>query len=126
MLKPSKSQQKVGTYKGVAVFSKRFGHNKFQSLDADGQKQFQITNEMVQWFTKLIFIDNQKMNYDAKKGCKRLGINPLEFKEKTMEEFKYNSKLGDTDQIIEMRYIHAESQRRKKLKILAEFIRNNK
>jgi hypothetical protein len=45
-----------------------------------------------------------------------------------LDEFKYNAKteFGVTEQVIEIRYIHFESRRRKKLKILAEYMRNNK
>lgn len=57
-----------------------------------------------------------------------MGINPIDLKEKTLEEFKFNSKYetNATEQVIEIRYIHFESRRRRKLKILAEYIRNNK
>ena len=57
-----------------------------------------------------------------------MGINPFDLKEKTIEEFKYEAKHDPnaTDQVVEIRYIHYESRRRKKLKILAEYLRNNK
>ena len=66
------------------------------------------------------------MNLEAKRACVSLAINPHDLHEKTIQEFKYNSKPGETEKIIEMRYIHFESKRRKKLKILAEYIRNNR
>lgn len=65
------------------------------------------------------------MNLDAKKACNSVGINMHELNEKTLEEFKHTSK-GETDKIIEMRFIHQESKRRKKLKIIAEYIKNNR
>jgi len=41
------------------------------------------------WYLKLVFIDTglSKLTYDAKKGCERLGINPNDLFEKTLEEF---------------------------------------
>lgn len=67
------------------------------------------------------------MNFEAKKAVDRVGINPLDLQEKTLEEFKHQAKdEGVTDEIIEMRYFHHENRRRKKLKILADYIRNNR
>ena len=40
-----------------------------------------------------------------------------------MEEIKYNASSNDTDEILEMRYNHYETRRRKKLKILADYIK---
>ena len=65
------------------------------------------------------------MNVEAKKACRVIGIQPQDLQEKTIQEFQYNAK-NETAKIVEMRYIHHESKRRKKLKILAENIRNNR
>ena len=43
-----------------------------------------------------------------------------------MEEFKYNAGPNDTEMILEMRFVQHENRRRKKLKILNEFIKRNK
>jgi hypothetical protein len=77
---------------------------------------------------KTIFADPQftKLNYEAKKACKKQGIDPNDLNEKTMEEFKYNAGPHDTDIILEMRYVQYENRRRKKLRILNEFIKRNR
>ena len=77
---------------------------------------------------KSIFVDPQftKLNCESKKACKKQGIDPLDLIEKTMEEFKYNSGPNDTDIILEMRFVQYENRRRKKLKILNEFIKRNR
>ena len=67
------------------------------------------------------------MNYEAKRAVDRVGINPHDLQEKTLEEFKHNAKDENvTDEIVRMRYFHYENRRRKKLKILADYIRNNR
>ena len=55
---------------------------------------FEITNEMVTWFNKQIYTDqnNTKMTVDAKKACKIVGIYPHDLHEKTIQEFQYNLK----------------------------------
>ncbi len=65
------------------------------------------------------------MNVEAKKACKSMGINLHDLHEVTLLELK-NSLNGESEKIIEMRYIHKDSNRRKKLKILADYVRNNK
>jgi hypothetical protein len=49
-----------------------------------------------------------------------------ELKEKTLEEFKYHAGPNDSKEILEMRYVHYENRRRKKLKIIVEYIKRNK
>ena len=58
----------------------------------------EISNEQTAWYTKQIFIDPtiQKLSFEAKRACDRVGINPADLKEKTLEEFKFNSKF-DSD-----------------------------
>mmetsp|Transcript_17449 Transcript_17449/g.26884 ORF Transcript_17449/g.26884 Transcript_17449/m.26884 type:complete len:84 (+) Transcript_17449:197-448(+) len=57
-----------------------------------------------------------------------MGINPNDLLEKTIEEFKYTARNQKevTDQIIEMRFGHYEMRRRKKLRILGDYIKANK
>ena len=91
--------------------------------------QYTVSLEQATWFQKQIFIDlnTYKMNYEAKRAVDRVGINPHDLQEKTLEEFKHNAKDENvTDEIIRMRYFHYENRRRKKLKILADYIRNNR
>ena len=77
---------------------------------------------------KQIFADPQctKLSYEAKKACKKQGIEMIELKEKTLEEFKYNAGPNDSSEILEMRHVHYENRRRKKLKIIVEYIKRNK
>jgi hypothetical protein len=56
-----------------------------------------------------------------------VGINAIDLMEKTQEEFNYRAR-GEkvTPDIISMRYYHFENRRRKKLKIVAEYIKKNR
>ena len=47
--------------------------------------------------------------------AKKQGIEQIELKEKTFEEFKYNAAPNDTDEILQMRTVHYENRRRKKI-----------
>ena len=77
---------------------------------------------------KTIFADPActKLNYEAKKACTKNGIDPNDLQEKTIDEFKYNRAPNETEEILEMRLVHYENRRRKRLKILNEFIKRNK
>jgi hypothetical protein len=77
---------------------------------------------------KSIFADPTftKLNFEAKKACKKQGIEPNELKEKTFEEFKYNAGPNDTEEILQMRTVHYENRRRKKLRIINDFIKRNR
>ena len=67
-----------------------------------------------------------KLNFEAKKACKKNGIDPIDLQEKTIDEFKYKGDPNETEEILEMRLVHYENRRRKKLKIINEFIKRNK
>ena len=69
------------------------------------------------------------MYYEAKRALDRVGINADDLIERPLEEFQYAAKRerqGVTDEVIEMRYRHYEFRRRKKLKIVGEYLRANK
>lgn len=71
------------------------------------------------------------MHLEAKRACERVGVNPQDLVEKQYEQVKYEAKFENksnniTDKIIDMRYYHLESRRRKKLKLVSEYIRNNR
>ena len=68
---------------------------------------------------------------EARRACERVGVNPQDLVEKPYEQVKYeanseNKSNAITDKIVDMRYYHLESRRRKKLKLVAEYIRNNR
>ena len=56
-----------------------------------------MSAEQAAWYTKQVFIDveKNKMTYDAKKVCERLGVDPLDLVEKTLAEFKSLSKINN-------------------------------
>ena len=68
-----------------------------------------------------------KLTYEAKRAVERVGVNPLDLMEKTIEEFNYKAK-GDilTPEIMQIRFYHFENRRRKKLRIVADYIKNNR
>ena len=75
----------------------------------------------------MIFIDvnANKLHFEGKKACERVGVNPLDLIEKSMDEFQYNARNQsnqETEEIVRMRYNHYENRRRKKLKIVFDEI----
>jgi hypothetical protein len=69
------------------------------------------------------------MYYEAKRALDRVGIIADDLIEKPLEEFQHAAKRERstvTDEVIEMRYRHFENRRRKKLKIVCEYLRTNK
>ena len=93
--------------------------------------EFTIPLDEALRYQKVIFIDPaiNKMYYEAKKAIDRVGINPEDLIERTQEEFEKTAKREKqivTDEVIEMRYKHFENRRRKKMKIVAEYLRSNK
>lgn len=97
-------------------------------MSTNQNRQNEITKEMANQFMKQIFADPaySKLNYEAKKACKKNGLDVEDLQEKTIEEFKYNRGPNDTDEILEMRHVHYENRRRKKLKIICDFIKRNR
>jgi len=67
------------------------------------------------------------MYYEAKRAIERCGIDVEDLLEKTLEQFNYHA-LNEfvTPGILKMRYIHHENRRRKKIKMLAEYVRKNR
>lgn len=78
-------------------------------------------------YSKQVFADvaSGKLNFEAKRAVERVGVNALDLVEKTEEEFNYKAK-GEGDvpaEMVSLRYFHYENRRRKKLKIVAEYLR---
>ena len=92
--------------------------------------EYAVPLDEVLRYQKVIFIDPSinKMYYEAKKALDRVGINPDDLIEKPKQEFEHaarREKQPVTDEVIEMRYKHYENRRRKKLKIVAEYLKSN-
>lgn len=84
---------------------------------------------MAQYYQKQIFIDvnSNKLHIEGKKACERVGVNPEDLIEKVIDEFEYNARSEDVKpEIIKMRYNHYENRRRKKLRIVFEYMTQNR
>ena len=80
-----------------------------------------LSNDKVAYITKNIFIESsQKLNLDASSACQRSGIRAVDLLEKSMEE------ISGPKELQKMRWEAYEIRRRRKLKLLWEYVKDNR
>lgn len=89
---------------------------------------YEITADMAAHATKIIFIDVEakKLTSEARRVCERLGINVDDLIEKSADQIRYEARFDTapiTDDIVNMRLIHFELRRRRKVKIVHDTVK---
>jgi hypothetical protein len=80
-----------------------------------------LSNEKVAYISKNIFIDSSyKLNIDASNACNRSGIRAADLMELSIEE------ISGPKELQKMRWEAYEIRRRRKLKLLWEYIKDNR
>lgn len=66
------------TDKKVATFSMKYSAGRGLPFQLSSKTGLEISKEQAQYFQKMIFIDvnTNKLHFDAKKACERVGVNP--------------------------------------------------